>query len=217
VNIIQTADLSHPLHTDMPVYPGDPTVSLSEATTIERDGFNVLHLHMGSQSGTHMDAPLHFLEGGTTIDAISPDTFMGQATIARVTGLGDGAVIGASDIPTPAGAGEILLLNTGWSEHWGTERYFAHPYLSAAAAERIVTLGYKMVAVDALSVDQTEGSTGDFTAHMVLLGAEIPICENLTNLEAICWGDPWVSLLPIRILGGDGAPIRAVSFQLGHD
>ncbi len=217
MNIIQTADLSHPLHTDMPVYPGDPTVTISEAATIERDGFNVLHVHMGSQSGTHMDAPLHFLEGGTTIDAISPNTFVGRASIARVTGLGDSAVIGPSDIPTPAHAGEILLLHTGWSEHWGSERYFAHPYLSAAAAEKIVALGYKLVAVDALSVDQTEGSTGDFTAHMVLLGAEIPICENLTNLEAIGWDDPWVSLLPIRIRGGDGAPIRAVAFHLDHD
>ena len=217
MNIIQTADLSHPLHTDMPVYPGDPTVTISEATTIERDGFNVLHVHMGSQSGTHMDAPLHFLEDGTAIDAISPNTFMGKATIAEVTGLGDSAVIDASDIPTPAGAGEILLLNTGWSDYWGTERYFAHPYLSAAAAKRIVALGYKLVAVDALSVDQTEGSTGDFTAHMVLLGAGVPICENLTNIEGITWDDPWVSLLPIRIRGGDGAPIRAVGVQLGHD
>ena len=217
MNIIQTADLSHPLHTDMPVYPGDPTVTISEATTIERDGFNVLHVHMGSQSGTHMDAPLHFLEGGTPIDAISPESFMGQATIAHVTGRGDCAFIDATDIPTPAHTGEILLLHTGWSEYWGTERYFAHPYLSAAAAEKIVALGYKLVAVDALSVDQTEGSTGDFTAHMVLLGAGVPICENLTNIKGITWDDPWVSLLPIRIRGGDGAPIRAVGVQLGHD
>lgn len=217
MNIIRTADLSHPLHTDMPVYPGDPVVTISEATTIERDGFNVLHVHMGSQSGTHMDAPLHFLEGGAPIDAISPDTFMGRATIARVTGLGESAVIDASDIPTPPHSGAILLLHTGWSDHWGSERYFAHPYLSAAAAEKIVALGYKLVAIDALSVDQTEGSTGDFTAHMVLLGAGIPICENLTNLAGITWDEPWVSLLPIRIQGGDGAPIRAIGFELSHD
>ncbi|MBT5575735.1 MAG: cyclase family protein [Microbacteriaceae bacterium] len=216
VRIVGSCDLSHPLQTGMPVYPNDPEVSMGPATTIAADGYNVAHLTMGSQSGTHIDAPFHFLEDGLTIDEFSPDVFVGEAIIADVTGLAPNTQIGANLIPAPRGPRQILLISTGWSEFWGSSEYFSHPYLSASAAEKIVGLGYKAVGIDALSVDQTEASTGNFDAHDVILGAGIPIAENLRGLSAVDWDAPWVSLLPLRIANGDGAPIRAVAFHFEH-
>ena len=216
MKMLRSVDLSHPIHSEMPVYPGDPTVSISPAATINHDGFNVLHVQMGSQSGTHIDAPLHFIDGGATIDSYPVETFVGPAFIAHAADVGDNGVIGADAIPDPGKPGALLMIRTDWSQYWGGERYFSHPYLSLEAAQRIVDYGYKAIGIDALSVDQTEGSTGDFTAHMILLEAGIPICENLTGVARVDWPTPWLSLVPIRLEGADGAPIRAFALELDH-
>lgn len=217
MRIVNSCDLSHPLVTGMPTYPDDPAVSIGPATTTAREGYNVAHVSMGSQSGTHIDAPFHFLDTGLTIDEFPLDVFVGEATIADVRGVSANAEIGADAIPQPSSSGGILLIHTGWSEYWGSSTYFSHPFISAAAAEKIVAFGYKALGIDALSVDQTEGGTGNFDAHYVILGANIPIAENLRGLAAIDWDAPWVSLLPLKIAHGDGAPIRAVAFHVEHD
>lgn len=217
VRVVNSCDLSHPLVTGMPTYPDDPQIAIKPATTIAEHGYNVAHVSMGSQSGTHIDAPFHFLEQGATIDQFSPEVFVGEATLAEVRDLSPNAEIGADAIPQPTRPGGILLLHTGWSDYWGSDQYFSHPFVSASAAERIVALGYKAIGIDALSVDQTEGNTSNFVAHDIILGANIPIAENLRGLSGIVWARPWVSLLPLRIDQGDGAPIRAVAFHLEHD
>jgi kynurenine formamidase len=217
VRIVSSCDLSHPLVTGIPTYPDDPDVSIRPATTIAGEGYNVAHVSMGSQSGTHIDAPFHFIQEGLTIDKFPPEIFVGEAAIADVRGLSRHAEIGADAIPQPIKPGGILLIHTGWSEYWGSDQYFAHPFVSASAAERIVALGYQAMGIDALSVDQTEGNTSNFAAHDIILGANIPIAENLRGLSGIVWDRPWVSLLPLRIGDGDGAPIRAVAFELEHD
>ncbi len=217
MKILKACDLSHPITTGMPVYPGDPAVTMAPAATISGEGYNVLHLSMGSQSGTHIDAPFHFLDHGSTIDSLPLDVFFAEAVIADATGLAPNAAIGPEVIPEPGFSPAIVLIRTDWSQHWGTEDYFSHPYLSVEAAHRIVELGFSAVAIDALSIDQTHASTGNFDAHMVILGANIPVAENLRGIAAIDWSRPWVSLLPLHLQSADGAPIRAVAFQLdGH-
>jgi kynurenine formamidase len=109
------------------------------------------------------------------------------------------------------------VLHTGWSEHWRSTAYLDHPFLSQDAAERIVAAGVRTVAIDAMSVDETDppgGKPGSFAAHDVLLGASGAIVENLTNLEAVDFADPLLSVLPIRLADADGAPVRAVALQL---
>ncbi len=213
MKISRIVDLSHPITTAMPVYPGDPTVSVTPATTIAADGFNVLHLTMGSQSGTHIDAPYHFIDEGSRIDQFDPATFIGSAVVADCSGLSPNASIGADCIPGRPGGTDILLIHTGWSTHWGSEQYFHHPYLSVEAAKKIVSDGYSLIAIDALSVDSTEESDHGFPAHMVILGENIPICENLTGLDQVTWSHPIVSVLPLNLSGADGSPIRAVAFE----
>ncbi len=96
-------DLSHPLFTGMPVHPGDPVVQIEPAATIEKDGFSVLSVHMGSQSGTHVDAPFHFLTSGLRIDEIALEWFYGLGCIidVRHVGCGEISVTHLDDVNPP--------------------------------------------------------------------------------------------------------------------
>lgn len=213
-------DLSHPLHNGTPVYPGDPEPDFSPATTIAEDGYNVLHVHLGSQTGTHVDAPYHFLEDGDRVDQLDLGLLCAPAVVADVRGKQARQPITREDLEPYAAMlepGSILVLHTGWSEHWGTDAYGDHPYLEGAAAERVVAAGIRTVAIDAMSLDETTDAgehPSGFAAHHVVLGAGGVIAENLTNLSGVDFRDPVVSILPINFRGADGAPVRAVAMEL---
>jgi kynurenine formamidase len=212
-------DLSHPISADTQVYPGDPVPQLNPATTIDRDGYNVLHVSIGSQTGTHVDAPYHFLADGARIDAMELSMFLGPATVVDLRGLSPRSTISWPQLEpvSTMPEGSILVLQTGWSQYWRSRAYLDHPFLGQDAAEGIVAAGIRTVAIDAMSVDETVppgGESGSFAAHDVLLGAGGAIVENLTNLEAVDFAEPVVSVLPIRLADADGAPVRAVALQL---
>ena len=220
----EIVDLSHPLQNGMPVYPGDPVARIHPATTIGEHGYNVLNVRMGSQTGTHVDAPYHFLEEGARIDQLPLDLFLAPAVIADVRGKQPHAPITWADLLPVAdrlGAGRMLLLHTGWDAHWGSDAYFGHPFLDGEAAERVVAAGVRTVGLDALSLDETvlDGEpAGGFAAHMAVLGAGGVIVENLRGLELVRSAEPVVSVLPLRLAGADGAPVRAVAFDVApHD
>ncbi len=212
-------DLSHPVEDGMPVYPGDPVVRIRPATTIAEHGYAVLHVQMGSQSGTHVDAPFHFLEDGARIDQLPLELFLGPAVVADVRGKGPREPITWADLAPVADRltpGRMLLLHTGWAARWGTEDYLAHPFLGGEAAERVVAAGIRTVGIDALSLDETvlDGEpAGSFAAHLAVLGAGGVIVENLRGLEQVRSAQPVVSVLPLRLAGADGAPVRAVAFD----
>ncbi|MFB7619020.1 cyclase family protein [Kitasatospora sp. NPDC056181] len=207
-------DLTHQVTTAMPVYPGDPAVVLEPALTTATAGVNVLALHLGSQSGTHVDAPYHVDVTWPTLDGLPLERFAGPAVVADLRGLEPRAEV-TPELLAPAlervSEGTVLLLATGWARHWGTDAYFAHPGLTTGAAEAIVAAGVRTVGVDALSVDPTpDPGPGDpavaalladltdehdqptaaeptLAAHRVLLGAPGGgvIAENLTDLRAL--------------------------------
>jgi kynurenine formamidase len=213
-------DLSHPLDERLQVYPGDPVVRLSATATLDRDGFNLLNVAMGSQSGTHVDAPYHFFAGGARVDELELTMFLGPAVIADVRGKPPHGRITWEDLSPYAdrlAPGRILVLHTGWSLYFGTARYFEHPCLEPEAAERILAMGVRTLALDCPSPDpirSDRGASGGFPVHRLVLGAGCVIAENLTNLAAVDFADPVVSLLPLSLAGADGAPVRAVALQL---
>ncbi|MFI6480203.1 cyclase family protein [Nonomuraea sp. NPDC050663] len=206
-------DLSVPITSGMPVYPGDPEVLVTPALTVAADGVNVLALHLGSQSGTHVDAPFHIDDSLPDLDELPLSRFMGPAVVVDVRGMPPRSAIPASafsEVPPDV----LVLVATGWSAYWGTERYLEHPYLSWGAAALLVARRTRAVAIDALSVDPTPAQA--FPAHRELCGAHVVIGENLTNLEPVIAaqraGRPIeLSLLPIKIDSADGAPVRAVA------
>jgi kynurenine formamidase len=213
-------DLSHPLADGMPVYPGDPVASIRPATTIAEHGYNVLHVHMGSQTGTHVDAPYHFLQDGARIDELPLELFLGPAVVSDLRGRQPRTPVTWTDLLPVAhrlAPGRMLLLHTGWDAHWGSPEYSGHPFLDGEAAERVVAAGVRTVGIDALSLDETvpAGSpAAGFEAHMAVLGAGGVIVENLRGLELVRSADPLVSVLPLRLAGADGAPVRAVAFDV---
>ena len=201
-------DLSHALETGMPIFPGDPGVELVSAGA--EPPWQVTLLRMGTHSGTHIDAASHYLPGGRTIDDYPLERFVLPAYVVPAE-AGEGAAI---EWPPLAAAlpdsieGAAVLLHTGWDGHWGTPRALRHPYLSAAAAAGLVERGARLVGTDALNVDATEGGTTH--AHAALLGADVLIVENLTGLDALEPGRPYIcAFVPLQLARADGSPIRA--------
>lgn len=149
-------DLTVPLHTAMPVWPGDPEVALTPAASVAADGYNLLALRLGSQSGTHVDAPYHVDDALPTLGELPLDRFTGRAVVADLRGLPAGAPITAAHLDPVAdalGPGAVLLLATGWSAYWGTPAYADHPWLHPDAARRAVANGVRTVGIDAPSID----------------------------------------------------------------
>jgi kynurenine formamidase len=204
-------DLSVPVGPDTQIYPGDPQPSLTPHATISGDGYNVLALHLGSHTGTHVDAPYHVRADGRPVDALDPALCVGPATVVDVRGVGPRERIAWNHIPgTPLHP--IVLIHTGWSRHYGTPAYFDHPVLDTEAVRRMLALGVRTFCIDAPSIDLTPDK--NLPAHLLIADAGGVIGENFRNLELVDWPEPFVSCLPIKLACADGAPVRAVALQL---
>jgi kynurenine formamidase len=222
VRVSRIVDLSVPLTEDTPVYPGDPVPRIRPASTIAAEGFNLLSVSMGSQTGTHVDAPYHFEEAGLRIDQLDLSLFVGPGVVVDVTGHGAREPIRWAAVAPYAdrlGPGRIVLLRTGWSRFYGTDHYYEHPYLDAQACRRMLDLGVRTFLLDAVNIDETPDDDHPgvgFPVHHLIAGAGGVIGENLRNLEQIDF-EPFVSCLPLRLTGADGAPVRAVALELAAE
>lgn len=206
-------DLSHPIEHGMPVYPGDPPVTIRSALSLSADGVAVTAMEMGSHTGTHVDAPSHTIEGGRTMADVSLDELVGEALVVRVPDLGAGEVYGWERLdalePLPDELPPIVIIDTGWARWFGDDaRREQHPALAADAAVELVRRGMRVLAVDTLSPDPTGGDA--FPVHEVVLGADGLIVENVRGLEGLP-SRVRVGFFPLR-LSEDGAPVRAVAF-----
>lgn len=216
MRVTRVVDLSVPVGPDTQVYPGDPRVRLAVHSTIAEHGFNLLSVEMGSQTGTHVDAPYHLEENAPRIDEVPLATFAGPGVVADVSATGPREPIRWPAVEQYAAAlrpGVILLLRTDWSRHFGTDRYFDHPYLDADACRRVLDLGVRVIGIDATSLDETHPGTG-YPVHHQIASAGGVIVENLRNLAAVDFADPLVSVLPIALERADGAPVRAVAMRV---
>lgn len=214
MRVVRIVDLSHPVSPSTQVYPGDPAPVFTPHATIAGDGYNLLHVAMGSQTGTHVDAPRHIRDDGDSVDRISPTAFVGRGVVLDVRGrVGPGELIGPGLWDgAELCSGDIALVHTGWSAHFGTDEYFRHPALNADGCRWLLDRGVRTVGIDAPSIDPTGDE--ELAAHHVIAAAGGVICENLTNLAAIDFPDPLVNLLPIPFVGADEAPVRAVAMQV---
>ena len=213
-------DLSILVENNMIYYPGDPQPKLLEYITLEKDGCRVMKLNIGTHTGTHIDAPAHFIKDGKTIDTIDLKNCMGKAVVVHLPDLKPYYEIIPEDfnsLEEQIKNADIVLFNTGWIYKIGTEEFYKHPYISKSVALYLKKLGIKAVGVDMLNVDKTciEGeqyTENSTAAHNVFLSNDILIIENLTNLEKLNTTGCDVLFLPLKIKNGDGSPTRAVAF-----
>jgi kynurenine formamidase len=216
----RVVDLSVALDEDVAVYPGDPLLRTAPAATVAVEGFNVLHLQLGSQTGTHVDAPFHVRDDGLRIDQLPLTRFLAPLVLADVRGLAPRAEIGTAllaPVLQRLTDGDALVLHTGWAAHRGTPAYFDHPYLTPAAARAVLAAGVRTIGIDAPNPDPTvlDGQgPAVLPVHRLVAAADGVLVENLTGLEAVDLRAPWLSVLPLRLAGADGAPCRAVALEL---
>ncbi len=204
-------DITAPLSSALPVYPGDPEVTITPLAQLQwGDAANVSRLVLSSHTGTHLDAPRHFFAEGLTIDGLDLHVLMGPA---RVCAFPQVTTHLTADDLRPLGLAGIkrLLLQTPnaalWQKTGFQTNYVA---LTESAAYLLVEMGVQLVGIDYLSVDAFERQ--DFPVHRILLGAGVLVLEGL-DLRAVPPGDYELLALPLLLQHGDGAPVRAILRQ----
>lgn len=214
MKIRKIVDLSHELKNGTVVYPGDPIVDISVATALEQDGYNLSNVHIGTQSGSHVDAPYHFRNGGKTIDQMALSYCMGNAYLIDVSYKKEEESITLEEVKQHEAAiktADIVMFRTDWYQYAGEEKFFHHPYLSKEAGEYLLSIGIKTVATDAINLDATGGT--EFPLHDMYADEGGLIAENLAHFDDIDFAEPFVCFLPLHLVGVDGSPIRAVAID----
>ena len=205
-------DVSVPLSKLTPTYPGDPGIEITSWHSLAKgDSANVSLLHFGAHSGTHIDAPAHFIQGGKRVDELSLECLVGPALVVEVPTTMktiDEEFISSLDLRNTS----RILFKTRNSGFWNRpEAGFRadYTYLAAESANVLVQAGVKLVGTDYLSIEQF--NSGKYETHLMLLENGVTILEGL-DLHEITPGPYELICLPLKIAGGsgDGAPARAV-------
>jgi arylformamidase len=200
-------DVSVPLAAGLATYPGNPKFEMQPLSRIAGgDVANVSRLVMGTHTGTHVDAPRHFFDDGGGVDGLPLDLLIGRARVVQIDRRGG---IGSEELAA-AGLREDLrvLLKTSNSALWNGEGFHTdYTHLTEAGARYLVDQGVKVVGIDYLSVEQFEKPGAP--AHRALLSQGVVIIEAL-NLAEVEPGMYEMYCLPLRVVGGDGAPARVI-------
>ena len=205
-------DVSVPLSASTPTYPGDPGIKIKELLRLANgDAANVSLINFGLHSGTHVDAPAHFIEGGAKVDSLPLESLVGEAEVVEVPDH-----IGAIDesfVAANCGSGsQRILFKTRNSAFWGDPGGgFREDYVSIdpAAARWLVESGIKLVGIDYLSVEKFKSDS--FQTHLAFLSRGVVIVEGL-DLREVSAGRYELICLPLKVAGGsgDGAPARVI-------
>lgn len=207
-------EVSHPVEAGMETYPGLPAprcgvvldYEASRARYQDRAEFFIASLHLCGNTGTYVDAPVHRFRGGADLARL-PLESLADLPVVRVDGRG------ARGIGPEAFAGLDLrgcavLVNSGWSRHWRTPRYFEPaPFLTGEACDALLAAGARFVGIDSLNIDDTLDPGRP--AHTKLLGAGVPVCEHMTNLAEVPAAGGRLHAAPIAWVGGASFPVRA--------
>jgi arylformamidase len=200
-------DITQRITAEMPVWPGDPSPVLEAVATLEQHGVQVSRLVLGTHTGTHLDAPRHFIPGGRTIDQLDLEVLLGPCCVLEVRSAG--MHITREDLEDfDIQAGARVLLKTRNSHQPPTPTFRTDfSALEASAADYLRERRVQLVGIDGPSVDVW--TAPDFPCHRCLLKADILILENLV-LRHVAPGTYGLIGLPLNLAEADGCPIRAV-------
>jgi arylformamidase len=200
-------DISLPISHAMPVWPGDPRPELTPLTTLEVEGLQISRLVLGTHTGTHLDAPRHFIPGGHTIDQLDLGVLVGVCRVIEVCGTE--THISRADLQRVEWPPEGRLLLKTRNSQQPVGPTFARDFvaLDSSGADYICERGLRLVGIDGPSIDAWDAH--DFPSHRRLLGADILIVENLV-LRHVVPGTYSLIAAPLNLSGADGCPIRAL-------
>jgi arylformamidase len=205
-------DLSVPISAALPTYPNDPKIKLEDwSSLVKGDGANVSSLCFGAHTGTHVDAPAHFIEGAKKVELLDLEVLIGEARVIEVPE--DVITIDEPFVAANVPEGSVrVLFKTRNSTFWiGDKADFRtdFTYVDLQAARRLIDLGVRLVGIDYLSIEKFHSQ--DHEVHRELLSHEVIILEGL-NLSEVPAGKYELICLPLRLRTplGDGAPARAV-------
>ncbi len=212
-------DLSIPLQEGMMTFPvhWHPVFEMTQLGRFEVEGRETRKITLGTHTGTHVDAPRHFIKGGRTIEQMNLDLYYGEARVLDFTDLPDKTEINLELLKSRIGENfpPRIIFRYDWDRHLDSLKYYSdHPFLSEEACEWMVSKGIVLVGTDAPMPDDPRngrGSDKDSPNHTILLGAGVVILEYLSNLKSIPTSDFILSAFPIKLAGADGAPVRAVA------
>jgi len=203
-------DLTHCIDNGMPVYPGTEDPFIERPFLLPVHGYREARLQFVSHTGTHIDAPAHMIEKGTTLDRLPAERFTGRCLLLDVRQQ--------DTIPLPfltahekeIRKSDFLLFWSDWSRFWGSKTYFSgFPVLEKEASRWLVSLQLKGVGMDAISFDPVD--TVNYDNHIILLKAGLILLENLVNLDAIPRMTFQLICMPLKFKDSDGAPARIMA------
>ncbi len=198
-------DISLPINKDIILYPGDAKVEYLPICTIEKSGCNMTKITFGSHTGTHIDAPSHFLSNGTTIDKIPLTTFIGKAQVIFI----EEQEITRQDIQKNLNPNiKRVIFKTQNSHLWDLKKFSKkYTYLTEDGADFLIENQILLVGIDYVSIERF--GTPDFSVHKRLLSKDIPILEGL-NLKDVEPGEYFLIATPLKFENLDGSPVRAL-------
>jgi len=209
-------DLTLTISNKIPTFPGSPQPKLIPWENVRDDGYNLEFLFMSTHTGTHMDAPYHFLEKGAKIHEISLKKLGSEAVLIQSKKKG-GESITKTDIQKfEKKHGKItsfssVIFYTGWQRNLQKKYYFEkNPGLSVSAAKYLASKKINLVGIDSPSIDL--GTDSKFSVHQIFAKKGILIVENLANLEKIKSSKFHLVVLPLKLKNATGSPVRAIAF-----
>lgn len=207
--MLQLIDISVPVNPKLPVWPGEPQPGITQKFRMsEGDDANVTHVSVGSHTGTHIDAPLHFVDGGKTTLEIPLEKLVGPCQVVDLQGRTKITAADLEALHVPEGTTK-LLFKTDNSRFWDDPTHaFYEDFcaLTADAAQWVVDHGIHLVGIDYLSIQRYHDS---FETHVILLSNEVVIVETL-DLRHVAPGSYRLICLPLKIAGVEGTLARAI-------
>jgi len=213
--MVEPLDLTLEISNKLPSFPGSPKPEFVLWADKKKDGYNLELVFFSSHSGTHLDAPYHFVSNGLKIDKIPLKRLVTSAILYKLK-KGGGKTITRKDIADfeakngKIKSGDTVIFATGWYRNLQKKDYFTNnPGLSASAAKYLAKCRVNLVGIDSPSIDA--GKDSKFSAHHILLEKGVLIVENLCNLEKIGKTRFKLIVLPLKLAGATGSPVRAIA------
>ena len=213
---MKIVDLTLTVSDKLPTFPGSPPPSFIPWENIKEDGYNLELLFLSSHTGTHMDAPHHFLEKAAKIHEISLEKLVSEAALIQCRKSSDQSITKTDIQKFEKKHGKIenfssVIFLTGWQINLQKKYYFTkNPGLSVSAAKYLASKKISLVGIDSPSIDL--GKDSKFSVHQIFAKKGMLIVENLANLDKIKSSKFHLVVLPLKLKNATGSPVRAIAF-----